>query len=609
MTWRKVMVAAVVATVLCGVWVLDMQRRDARSIGRLADARLLPADWDVEDIGGLEVTVNEPDAEPRHTVLMRTDATPGADTAWRVTQPVERPGNDFIIETTLLANLRNARRSNIFEGEPSDGNGLTSPTLVARFVPRVGSAVATEPVQLRIGARSSFTGNWFADASDMPGRVFTVSEATMRRLSAPFPMYVDVRIIAMPPGDRIRRIALRSPEGQLQLTAVDEDAWMIQAGEDTEPTPADPATVEELVQALHQRRAARTVDLPEDFVAGTPLLEIELSDGDVTTSATIYRRLPRAPEFYLARRADTPYLLMVPAQVVEEFSLPAAHFQDRNLIPAIADELRLLRVWVMGSEMQYARRGPGEPWMLLGRPDRQVDQVKVQALISRLSGLRATGVLALDEEQGLEARAAIFSGRDTRYVLRTFDEREWRLRISIDAERSASGEAFALLDGQSAIHLISPRTALDLLITPSSLLSPVLLAGIEARIDALEYTDAAGVVTLRRDRSDLTPGWLSAELPREAADELGRRILALRWQREAVGEHARFEDGLEATTTIVARNTAGREIGRIEVFPPPPRRQQELEVRVKLEDGSVFWADRALFSLMERLIAQGRELK
>jgi hypothetical protein len=238
-----------------------------------------------------------------------------------------------------------------------------------------------------------------------------------------------------------------------------------------------------------------------------------------------------------------------------------------------------------------------------------VDQVKVQALISRLSGLRATGVLALDEEQGLEARAAIFSGRDTRYVLRTFDEREWRLRISIDAERSASGEAFVLLDGQSAIHLISPRTALDLLITPSSLLSPVFLAGIEARIDSLEYTDAAGRVTLRRDRSDLTPGWLSAELPREAADELGRRILALRWQREAVGEHARFEDGLEATTTIVARNTAGEEIGRMEVFPPPPRRQKELEVRVKLEDGSVFWADRALFSLIERLIAQGRELK
>jgi len=610
MSWKRVGLSFVVFVMLSGLWLLDTLRREAATITKSEERALLnPAltpDW----IDKVEVEATlDGEAMPTMVLEARPKRRRAGDPLWWVSEPVVRPANDRMVQESLLANMRTAKRSNIFEGTPTEGNGLAQPTLIARLHHR--HPELPSPFELRVGAPSSFTGNYFAEASDMPGMIFTLSKASFGRLAAPFSIYVDLRLLALPPGDRIVSLALRNSFGLTSLTA-HENGWrVVGPGVDEE---ADPSAVEQFLVALSERRASRSLeqDAVDAALRDAPAsIELAVSDGETTETLSVGARIEGEKPTYLARRSDTDYILMLPPILVEEMQLSPEHWTQRTLVAADADDFAQVRIkdGLSGPELTFRRSSTKDPWLLVGRPGRMVDAAKFGQMLGRLARLRATGVLALPPDKAEEARAMIFARRDTRYEITLADGTEIRLRVAIDPSRSADENAYVLA-GEAAdarIHLVPLKLGFDLQVNPTSLLVPRIMAGVANAVEVLKLQTSADSVELRRDRNELAPGWPAEGLPRQIADELGKRLMELAWLRPGEPADAAGLDAMKPLAVIDALGADGKLLERAEFF-QPLLEKDALEVRVRLLDGTVVYAERSRVTMLDRLMARGRSL-
>jgi hypothetical protein len=607
MSWMRVGISFVVCAALWGLVYIDQQRAVSQQLVKLASAAFIPVQLFPEELEGIEIDNR---IEPRRELALielqlHRDAA-GNPINWTLEKPYQRPANNDRVNFAFLQNLWGAKRSNIYNGKPSPGNGLSSPTLVISF--HHTNKEVPSPLVYEIGDPSTFTGNYFARSNDMPGKIFTISKVVYDKLLAPFTQYVDLRVMQLPPGQRLVRIELENRHGLTAITAT-PDGWQI-SGATTGR--ADVRVVEEFVQMLNDRNARVTLEPSPGLELKENTLRVAVSDGSTTRTLRVGQRLSRKQGLntaaYVARRDGSDYVMLLGEQLVEEFQLPPQHWADRTLVAAAADTMTMLKIRQHDRALQLRRADATSPWTLLGRPNRTINQEKANRLAQLLGDLRSSGVVVASASEVDQARAMIFSPKKDTHFRITADDEEHELHVAINPAAGRIDVGYALRGGSPTIFEVPLVTARDLQVLPLELISDQLFSVIAPDADRIALTLNSEQLELNRDRSRLNPGWTCEVLPRESSDQLAKSVLAL---KSISTPEETFSDETTQQEALYALQFFDDEEVLIEELTvwPDPSDTKALQLPGKLQDGTEVLVARGDFSNMIRLIERGRELK
>ncbi|MFT3828251.1 MAG: DUF4340 domain-containing protein [Opitutaceae bacterium] len=330
---------------------------------------------------------------------------------WVLESPIQTRADKNAVELTL-SRLHELRVSRFIDVAKGVATGLDNPALRVtvegnqrRVILLLGAPVSTEP---KPGVSVAET-ELYARLEDRAA-VFTVTlpDALLDSLRNAQTELRDRRLLEFEHGT-VTALSLKSPsQPEITLQRLETGAWQVlsrQGAEPALPQPADPAQVNRLLEQLSQLRAVTFLsDAPfpadlEQWGFNRPTREIALtfaaeptaSAATVTLQLGTTRDLDGQPLTH-ARLADTQFVYLVRAGIIDELPVVARHFRLRTLrdLPPGARITGLSLRRLADNSTVFARElAAGQTWETALAAEKPEVQAAVQQLLAELRTLRA----------------------------------------------------------------------------------------------------------------------------------------------------------------------------------------------------------------------------
>lgn len=321
------------------------------------------------------------------------------DGEWRVVEPIQAKADEAEVSglTSSLASLENVR---VVEEAPSDlaQFGLANPSVEIGF--RADGEKAMR--HLRLGDKTATQGEMYASRGGK--QVFLVPSYVDTSFAKSTFDLRDKSILAFA-RDKVDRVTVEGGSAPKTLVKSGSE-WALTA---PVQAPADYGTAESLLGRLETGRMSAIVaqdgaDLKR-FGLDKPTLTVTIGTGSSQASLRVGSKADEGA--YYARDASRPLVFTLESSLVGELQKPADDLRNKDIFafrPFNATSLELTRgSEVLAIEKAKAAKDGAETWRRVKPSAGDLDRVKADDLLARLSNLRAESF----EAPGSEAVKAL----------------------------------------------------------------------------------------------------------------------------------------------------------------------------------------------------------
>ena len=318
-----------------------------------------------------------------HTRLQKS----GSD--WKIVSPAAAQPDTTEV-SGLTTNLSTLEQQQVVDDNPADLKeyGLDQPRIEVAF--KSGG----QPHTLLIGSKTPPGTDLYAKRGE-DKRVFLISghlESTFNRTT------FDLRDKAVLKVDRDKLDALEFTAGASTMRFVrPAGQWQIAAPVQAR---ADFSAIEGLVSRLSGLQMKSVIDAPDadlkKYGLDKPAATVRFGSG--SSQATLALGGPAAEGTVYARDLSRPAIFTVESAVLEELKKPAFDYRQKDLFDARGFNATRLEIVRGGQshvfEKTKTKNQQGqdeEKWRQLSPQARELDQATMEALLTAVTGLRATG--------------------------------------------------------------------------------------------------------------------------------------------------------------------------------------------------------------------------
>lgn len=333
---------------------------------------------------------------------------------WMFESPIQTRADKNAVELAL-SRIHDLRVADFLDqaAPPAGATGLDNPALRLTVEGNQRRAIlllgAPVPAEARTGvfrAEAAF----YAKLEDR-ATIFTVNvpDALLDSLRNAQTELRDRRLLELE-RERLTAVTLRAPgQPEVTLQRLETGSWQVLAREGNavaQPQPADPEVVGRLLDQLGQLRAVTfhsdapfPADLeqwgfnrPEREVALAYAPEPSVPASTTTLQLGIATTDAQGQKLTYARLADTQFVYLVRAAILDELPVAARHFRQRTLreLPPGARITGVVLRRLADNTTVFARElAAGQTWDAALAPDQPPTQQAVQQLLAELRRLRA----------------------------------------------------------------------------------------------------------------------------------------------------------------------------------------------------------------------------
>ncbi|GIW41194.1 MAG: hypothetical protein KatS3mg076_1771 [Candidatus Binatia bacterium] len=281
----------------------------------------------------------EPDevTEIRLSASDRTIVLAKEDGSWKLREPIAAPADEFAVKGLLRAVAdAEVKRSLEDAGEKLADYGLEPPEIELRL--RTGEK---ELPVLKVGKKTPVGYSVYLQKGDDPA-VLLSSGSLEGALDKKVEDLRDRTVVRFEE-DKVRRVALSKPDGEIVLVRAD-GKWRM---ERPEPRDADADVVRSFLTSLRTMRAVEFVsDDPKDlgeYGLDSPRLAVHLlAEGD-REDRVLFGRENDKRQVYV-KREGAPTVLAVSQWVYRDLDKKPIDFRDKTVLAFSEDEARRIRV-------------------------------------------------------------------------------------------------------------------------------------------------------------------------------------------------------------------------------------------------------------------------
>lgn len=361
------------------------------------------------------------------------------DKGWQLTQPVQAPGDDAMIDP-LLTSLSNLKEKKSLEGEKDlKPFGLDEPALDISVKLDDGKE---QGVQL--GGENPFDNTLYAKRQgDSTVRVIEAFYKTSLDKSA-FDLR-EKRVTRLPDGAEVKRVEVTSVASPYTLEK-DGAAWKVGG------KPADNSTADVVANALKNLRAtavaAETSTRLSEFGLDKPAAVAKVTAGAETRTVKIGQ--PKGAAKAYAMRDDSPVVYEVAQQIVADVDKQPFDLENKQLFHVDREALRKAIFESPAGKVEIARAKPQKPdggvaeevFTVVAPKQGPARKWKTSSTIYAVSALRAA---AFDGPVPAAKDLAKYGLDKPRTVTFLGDGDKVLLHLRVGAERD--GKRYALADG------------------------------------------------------------------------------------------------------------------------------------------------------------------
>lgn len=315
------------------------------------------------------------------------------DGEWRLTEPVDAPGDDVTIGNLVRA-IADCEVKRTIEKPQEDLSvyGLDQPTVTVLVKLDDG----TELPPIRVGRTTPVGFSAYVQRGEN-GDILLVGSIFHSGMKKEVKDLRDKRLLVFDL-DEPREIGVRSEKGTVRLVR-EGDTWKI-----AEPRelPADQGTVRSFLSTL---RSMRAVDFPDDspedlskYGLDQPRLTVELLLGENKSKATVLMGDTKDKKVY-AKRGESPVVYALNDWVFRDLDKGPGDFRDKTLLAFDpADVSRIEIAWKSGESLSLVRRDEKE-WEVEGAAaGESARSSRIQQLLTDLKGLKGYEVASENTE-------------------------------------------------------------------------------------------------------------------------------------------------------------------------------------------------------------------
>jgi hypothetical protein len=384
------------------------------------------------------------------------------DKGWRVTQPVQAPGDDSMIDP-LLSALSNLKEKKAIEGEKDlKPFGLDKPAMEISLKLDDGKEQAVQ-----LGGENSFDNTLYAKKQgDSTIRVIEAFHKNALDKSA-FDLR-EKRVTNLPEGAEVKRVEVTSVSAPYTLEK-DGAGWKVNG------QPADGSTADAVTTALKNLRAtgvaAESSSKLSGFGLDKPSAVAKLTAGAETRTVRIGQAMGKT----YAMRDDSPVVYEVSAQILADVDKQPFDLENKQLFQVDREALRKAIFESPSGKVEIARAKPEKPdggvaeevFTVVAPKQGPARKWKTSSTMYAVSALRAAAFdgpvpAAKDlKKYGLDKpRTVTFLGDGDKVLL----------HLRIGAEKD--GKRYALADGFAKLVLVDKAIVDDFPWDVSAALEP-----------------------------------------------------------------------------------------------------------------------------------------
>lgn len=301
--------------------------------------------------------------------------------AWQVVAPAaDGPAAADEAEVSgITTNLATLEEQRVVEENAQDLKefGLASPRIEVAF--KAGGAEQ----KLQIGSKTPTGSDLYAKVAGTT-KVFLISsflDATFNRRTFDLRDKTALRIDT----EKVDALEIATADGLLRFGKVDGN-WQLLAPAEARTDPAAIASLVSRIGTAQMKSMAPATD-PEAYGLAKPAVTVRVGSG--SSQATLLIGKPAAEEGQVyAKDGARPGVFTIESSIADDLKKKAADYRQKDLFDARA--FNTTRVEIVRDGQTRAFEKTGEAWKQAGPPVKDADATKLEALLSALTGARAT---------------------------------------------------------------------------------------------------------------------------------------------------------------------------------------------------------------------------
>lgn len=361
-------------------------------------------------------------------------------TAWQVTRPAAVPADEAEI-SGITSNLASVEVQSVVDEQPSDLKqyGLDPARIEVTF------KFAGKDQKLLIGQKTPTGSEIYAKVPDKP-RVFLVPsflEATFNKSS------FDLRdkTILKIDREKVDRMEIETADRTIKIAKQGAD-WRVTSPVDAR---ADFGAVEGIIGRLNTTpmkaiTAAEATDLKE-YGLDKPAATVHVTSGSAQAGLAIGKSAGTGVVY--AKDLSRPMVFTVESALLDELKKPADDFRVKDLFDARSFNTTRIEIARNGQTTTFEKTKGKEEWKQLAPAAKTAETAKIDALLTALTGARATSFADAKTATGLETPEVTVSI--------AFEDGQKHEKVAFARKGT---DAFARRDGDAAAAKID-TTALD----------------------------------------------------------------------------------------------------------------------------------------------------
>jgi hypothetical protein len=312
--------------------------------------------------------------------------------AWKILSPVETAADSSEVDTLIRNIVELERQRVVAEGENVNlaDFGLDRPEIEVSFRARTEDD-ETESQGFLIGNETPTGNNRYAKLVG-DDKVFVISSYLKDNFDKKAWDLRDKKVLALD-GDKVEKVILRRPEGELVLTREGEDRWNVTAPSFCR---ADRYKASSLISRFETAKMEEIVsDRAEDLeqyglARPSHEAEFQLSGGE---SARLLVGNEKESRYY-AMNPDRPLVYLVASSVVDDIEKDESEFRSKRLFDYATYQVSKFQISPDGEPSRtYEKVEGGEDeerkWVETEPERRDWDRAKVEDLLYKMNGTDA----------------------------------------------------------------------------------------------------------------------------------------------------------------------------------------------------------------------------